>query len=427
MSFLEELEDKLALDDLDLSKLSGDDQFELLKSRAVHIVKEDLLKKRLNESKKTGRPLRVKYGIDPTSPDAHLGHAVPVILARRLQQMGHHVIILFGDFTALVGDPSGRVKGRPVLTPDDVRRNVSSYSNQIGKLIDMSKVETVYNSPFYTEMSILELLQYYKNNKITPIMQREDFRQRAEGLTIAEALYPTLMAIDSIKLRADIELGGNDQLINFHTAVAFMESVNMEPQSSLTTDLLMGTSGDGRKMSKSEDNYIALTEPADQAFGKVMSIPDSLLEHYFKLLTDITDSDWKRIETEMSSGELNPINVKKLLARYIVGLLHSREAAREVQQAFEKVFSRHALPDDMPEFSIARNGEITNVVDLVLHCGFAATRSEVRRLAESDAIRSVIDGESAILKDSFGKLPNADSWVLKVGKRRFAKINWTEN
>jgi len=409
----------------DLSYLSAEEQFSLLKSRAVHCVKEPLLRERLYNSKRSGQPLRIKYGIDPTAADIHLGHVVSVIVARRLLQMGHHVILLLGDFTAFVGDPTGRVQTRPVLTEEQIRANAATYTSQIGKFIDLNRVEIAYNSPFYRDMAILDLLRLYRSNRLAPLLQREDFRQRAEGLTIAEALYPTLMAIDSIRLQPDIELGGNDQLLNFQTCAQFMESVGLPPESALTTELLQGTAGDGQKMSKSLGNYIALTAPAAEAYGKLLSIPDHLMEHYFKLLTDITDTEWLALREAMDDQTLNPILVKKLLARVVVTFLHSAEEARAEEQRFENVFSKGRLPEEMPEFTLSTNG--TTWGDLLLSCGFVKSKTEAQRLIHSGAIRYILNGESIAVVEPHALFPPDPCWVLNVGKRRFARIRNTSS
>lgn len=416
-----DLELRLTVTQRDLSHLSAEEQFCLLKSRAVHCVKEPELRERLHNSKKSGHPLRVKYGIDPTAADIHLGHVVSVIIARRLLQMGHHIILLIGDFTAFVGDPTGRVRTRPILTEEQIRANAASYTDQIGKFIDLSRVEIAYNSPHYTNMEILDLFRLYRSNRLAPLLQREDFRNRAEGLTIAEALYPTLMAIDSIRLQPDIELGGNDQLLNFQTCAQFMDSIGLPPESALTTELLQGTAGDGQKMSKSLNNYIALNAPADEAYGKLLSIPDYLIEHYFKLLTDITDADWFALREAMDEQSLNPKLVKQLLARVVVTFLHSAEQARVEEQRFEAIFSKGRPPDDIPEFNIGTTSA-TTWTDLLLFCGFVKSRNEAHRLIRSGAVRYLLSDETFKVIDPNGSFPPDPSWVLNVGKRRFARL-----
>jgi len=420
-SFIDRLEARLTGEEEDLSSLSGEEQFEMLSARAVHIVKEDLLKQRLIESRKSGKPLHVKFGVDPTGADLHLGHIVPLIVARRLLRMGHEVTIIIGDFTALVGDPSGRVKSRPVLTKQDIEHNIRSYKQQIGKFIPVDRVRFQYNSQFYDDLSMSELFRLYGGVRISPLMQREDFRKRMEGLTIAEALYPTLMAIDSVRLGSDIELGGDDQLLNFHITNDFLRAAGMEPQSALTTGLLLSTAGDGRKMSKSEGNYIAIRENPTDAYGKAASIPDSLMESYFKLLTDISDEEWSRLQSYMDEG-LNPFEVKKLLARIITTFLHDAGTARREQQKFERLFAKKKLPDDMEEFDLSGHEEIKTPVDLMRAVGFAASNGEARRLVKGGAVRFFIDGETIKVTDPLGSLPDASEYVLNSGKRKFIRV-----
>jgi tyrosyl-tRNA synthetase len=419
--FLASLETRLISLHGDLTPLSAAEQLSLLKSRAAHIVKPDLLFERLQNSKANGQPLKVKYGVDPTGADLHLGHIVPVIVARRLLQMGHHVTILLGDFTAMVGDPTGRVKTRPSLTPEQISEHVSSYKDQIRKFIDIRKVDFVYNSSFYDEKTIASLFRLYGKVRLSPLLQRDDFRKRAEGLTVAEALYPTLMAIDSMHMLPDIELGGDDQLLNFNIANDFLSADGLPLQSALTTPLLLGTSGNGRKMSKSENNYISLREDPANAYGKVMSIPDSQLEHYFKLLTDIDNEELEELREGMEAG-INPIHVKKLLARIIVSLLHDEETAREEQGKFEHVFSQRGLPEEIPEFRVELEARELTPVNILTAVQFARSKSEARRLIQSGAVRWVVGDVTLKVTDPDQSLPNLETWIVNVGKRQFARI-----
>jgi len=419
--FLQTLENRLIALDKDYKSLSPIAQYTVLEGRCRHVIKSDLLKSRLATSKQEGKPLRVKYGVDPTSTELHLGHIAPLIVARRLLRMGHEIIVVLGDFTAMVGDPSGRVKTRPVLTPDQIKSNVSSYKEQIGRFIDIDKITFVYNSTFYVNTSVTSLLQMYRKVRVGPLLQRDDFRKRMDGLTIAEALYPTLMAIDSVNLKPDIELGGDDQLLNLNIANEFLVAEGYPEQSALTTDLLMGTSGNGVKMSKSENNYISLTETPADAFGKVMSIPDELMEQYFKLLTDISDEEWDFLSTRMVEG-LNPSHVKKLLARITVSFLYDEQTAASEQMKFEKVFSEKLIPNEIEEFCLASDGNITTQVDLLTATNLAASRSEARRLVQSGAVRMIRGDKLIRLDDASAPLPNWDSWILNVGKRRYRRI-----
>jgi tyrosyl-tRNA synthetase len=401
-----------------LLHLTADEQFALLQSRAFTILKPDLLKQRLKTSRDTGKPMIVKYGIDPTSPDVHLGHIVPLIVANWLQKMGHHFVLVIGDFTALIGDPSGRVAARPVLTREQVEANVTRYKEQIAKFVDIHETEVVFNSSYTSQISLAELLEIYGKVKLGPILQRDDFRHRMDGITIAEVLYPTFMAIDSVKIQPDLELGGKDQLLNFQATIDVQEAEGQIPESALCVDLLLGPNGDGSKMSKSKNNYIGVLETAPEVFGKLMSIPDSLLELYYTLLTAITKPEWQEVAEDMESGSLNPLEVKRVLARYMVTVLHGAKAAEEADQAFRRQFSEHAIPDNIPVYQ-AKAGE--SIIDILEGSGTAPTRSEARRLVTQGGVW-IFQGEEKTQYTDFGQVLPTGEYVLKVGKRRFVKV-----
>lgn len=417
------LEVNLTSKNKDLSTLSSTEQYNVLVEKSSQIVQPDLLKYRLEQSKKTGVPLVVKYGIDPTAKDIHLGHIVPIITARRLQQMGHKIIIVIGDFTALVGDPTGRVKNRPVLGEDAILENIKEFSKQISTFLDLSKTDIVYNSSFYKKMSIKDLMMLYRQYKIAPLLQRDDFRNRIEGLTIAEVLYPTLMAIDSINIMPDIELGGKDQLLNFQITVEIMRSQGLKPECAITTELLKGTSGDESKMSKSLGNFISLTESPDSVYGKIMSIPDSYIEHYFDLLTDIAVKEWDKVSTCISDGSLNPMDVKKLLARIIVTMLYSREEAEKSQKEFEAIFSKSDIPEDLICQEINRPHSPSPWIDILTELKLVPSKTLAREHIKNGALR-LYKGHGKWLKiaDPHEALPNESSFVVKLGKRGFASI-----
>ena len=420
---LTRLEAELTDTNRDLRDLTADQQFAILQTHAVHMVQPELLLDRLRKSKETGVPLQVKYGIDPTSTELHLGHVVPIILARLLQQMGHEIYLLFGTFTARVGDPTGRVSTRPVLTDADIARNVASYKDQVHGFIDLSKVTVVYNDAFYRDMSIAALFDLWSKHTVAGLLQREDFRNRIEGLTITEMLYPTLMAIDSVVMKPDLELGGNDQLLNFQVTVDFMRREGLTPESAITTNLLQGVVGDGAKMSKSRGNFISLRSTAADAFGKLMSMPDSLMQHFFDLLTDIRPEDWAMLEQGMTSGGIHPMEVKKLLARIVVTFLHSKDAAHQAQAEFEHVFSQRELPDDMPTFDVSGHADVQSFLDLLLFTKFVPSKTQARTLVAQQAVRwrAGDAAEFTVVDDPQASLPQGQ-WVLKVGKRRFANI-----
>jgi len=414
----EKLEARLVEGTEDLQCMSADDQFTLLKGRSVEILKSKSLLSKLRSSKEEGRSLVVKYGIDPTSRDIHLGHIVALVVARRLQRMGHHLVLVFGDFTALIGDPTGIVSNRPVLDERIIRDNVSFYTEQVAKIVDINEAEVVFNSSFYEGMSLGELISIYRKIKIQPILQRDDFRLRMEGLTIAEALYPTFMAIDSIRIKPDLELGGKDQLLNFQTAIAAMEAEGLEGESALTTELLQGIAGDGSKMSKSKRNYIALNDPPEEVFGKVMSIPDDLIEHYFKLLTIISDEEWTELQEMMAAGDLSPMVVKRMLARVIVSILHDRETGLKADEKFVRFFCNHQPPEDIPVFEAEAN---VSIIDALVESKVLKTRSEVRRLIDQGGLSIIVEGNQVKISDHKTVLTAAET-LVKVGKRHYLRI-----
>jgi len=419
--FLNKLETRLAQTLVDLSGFDAQQQFELLRPKIANITDEERLAHKLLRSKETGRPIRVKYGIDPTGSAIHLGHIVPVILLRRFQQMGHHIIFLIGDFTASIGDPTGRIMNRPVLTQDEIMSNMESYCDQIKFLIDLNKAEIRYNSEWLENYKLFDFLQILSKQTVSSPMQRDDFRNR-ESVTRAELLYSTLMGIDSCVLESEIELGGNDQLLNFMDVKRITHSAGKEPQIGITTPILQGTNGNGQKMSKSAGNFIALTDSPSEIFGKIMSIPDAIMEEYFKLLTDITNEEWLKISDFMNSGSVNPMLVKRLLARVIVTMIAgSHEIAVEAENSFIELFSKKHLPEDMAVLEIDMNN-VKDWVDILTLSGCAKTRSEAKRQIESGSVKVVVEKETSKITEVSSLFPQSKTFVLRVGKRQFVQI-----
>jgi len=427
--FLEGLEAELVRQDRDLRGLDADAQFRLLAAKSKLILPEDVVLERLRESKRTGRPLVIKLGVDPTSAHLHLGHAVPLYLLRRFQDLGHRVILLVGDFTARIGDPAGRVAERPPLTPEQIEENFRTYREQAGRILDMARVEVRHNSEWLDRIRLQDLLRTLKGINVSASLQREDFRERLDkgfSLTLAEVLYSVCMGLDSVALEPDIEIGGVDQLLNLQMCREVMAIEGLAPEGIVVTDILEGISGDGSKMSKSLGNAIALEDPPEEMYGKVMSIPDRLLEPYFMLLTEVPPESWSRLREEMDRGERNPRDVKACLARVLVTLLHGGEAARRGESAFEEVFRKKGVPDDMPTLTVARSEwESLSLVDVLDRGGVVESRSEGRRLFQQGAIRWLAaDGG----RDEFAKLADdalpapATAGILKIGKRKFLRV-----
>ncbi len=427
--FLQRLEADLKKRDHDRTSLSGDEQFQFLKAKTKQILPEDVVLERLRESKKTGKPLVIKLGVDPTSTDLHLGHSVPLMLLRRFQDLGHKAILIVGDFTAQIGDPAGRVDERPPLTREQIEQNFATYSEQAGKILDLEKVEIRYNTEWLGGVSLPDLLETLKGVNISASLQREDFRKRIEqgySLTLAELLYSVLMGLDSVALECDIEIGGIDQLLNIQMCRTVMEKHGLPAEGIVCTDILEGISGDGSKMSKSLGNSIGLNDVPEDVYGKVMRIPDTHLESWFLLLTEITGEDWKSLDAAMKSGELNPRDAKALLARVLTTRLHDEAKATEAEAHFESVFRKKTTPDDMSEIRVSDGdwGE-TSVIDVLERGEMIPTRSEGRRLFKQGALRwrPAADEEADFTKLETEDLPApASEIILKVGKRKFLRV-----
>ncbi len=397
----------------DLSGLSPAEQFEHIQWRAKTILPVDALRELLSEK----RPLNIKYGIDPTSPDIHLGHMVPVQLARMLQQMGHRITIVFGDFTALVGDPTGRVATRPLLSTEDIGANMQTYTDQIGKILDLNRIHIVQNTEFYQPLSVVGFIHLLRRVSVNQLLQREDFRLRLQssGLSAAELIYPVLMGYDSVQLEPDIELGGDDQLINFSLTRELMKDFGKKAEVAITTDLLLGISGNGEKMSKSKGNYIALNDSATDIFGKIMSMPDDLLAHFFHLNTDITQEEWEELAQSMSTGTVNPRDAKRLLGRLVVSQLYSPTAAKQVDQGFVATFSNRQVPIDALDFQIPDDG--IQLVTLLRESGLAPSNNHARQMIRQGAVRLVGPNQEEKITDPTHLVtPSHRDWAVRYGR-----------
>ncbi len=382
-------------------------------------VEEAIEKKHLKEALRGGKKLRVKLGIDPTSPDLHLGHAVVLKKLKAFQDLGHQIVLIIGDFTAQIGDPSGKVKTRPPLTEAEVNENMKNYLSQAAKIIDIKKTEIRYNGEWLKKMSIPELMKLLSLLSAQQILERGDFSKRIaahESVRLHELLYPLMQAYDSVAIKADIECGGSDQIFNLLTGRTLMERLGLSPQDVLTVPLLVGLDGE-KKMSKSIGNYIGLNESADQMFGKTMSVPDALMHSYFLLCTDLQESEIKKLEKEMG-----PRDLKAQLGYEIVKLYHGEKAAAAAREEFNKVFSKKEMPEDLPfhEVSLEMLSSGT-VATLVRDSGVAKSNSEARRLVEQGALE--IGGK--VLKDPNLKLESLKlkgGEQEKIGKKHFFRI-----
>jgi len=426
---LSRLEHELTARARDLRDLDGDEQYRLLASKTEKILPEDVVLERLRRSRASGEPLVVKLGVDPTSPDLHLGHAVPLMLLRRFQDLGHEVILIVGDFTAQVGDPAGRVQERPSLTREEIETNFRTYREQAGKILDLDRVQVRHNSEWLDPVTLPELLRILEGINLSASLQREDFRARIEkgySLSIAEVLYSVLMGLDSVALECDLEIGGIDQLLNLQMCREVMQNAGLPPEGIVCTAILEGISGDGSKMSKSLGNTIALTDPPEEIYGKVMRIPDRLLEPYFRLTTELRPEDWDRLAAGMESGAVNPRDVKALLARVLVATLWGCDRVAEAQAHFDRVIRDKSAPQEIDSVELARDEwGTTTLLDVLERGGMIATRSEGRRLHRQGAIRwrPSTDGGGDFEKLEADTLPAPPAeGILKIGKRKFLRV-----
>ncbi len=403
----------------DLRNLSLEEKIKYIKKGTVDIISENELIEKLKED----RPLIVKAGFDPTAPDLHLGHTVLLQKLRTFQQLGHIVYFIIGDFTAMIGDPTGRDKTRPPLTKEQVLENAKTYQEQVFKVLDPEKTVVVFNSEWFSDMTAEELIRLSSKYTVARMLERDDFKKRFKEnrpIAIHEFIYPLLQAYDSVVIKADIEVGGSDQRFNLLIGRDIQKEYGIEkPQVAILLPLLVGTDG-VRKMSKSYGNYIGITEPPEDMFGKIMSIPDELMWDYWKLLTDLSEDEIEKMRKDVESGVLHPMDVKKQLAMYIVERFHSKEEAVKAKEYFEKVHSKRELPENIPEPEITIESEEKKIplYELVYKLGFAPSKSEARRLIKSGAVK--IEGNK--FTDFNYEVDLSKEFVIQVGKRKFAKI-----
>lgn len=388
----------------------GMDDFELIKRGTANVITEEELKEKLKEK----RPLRVKFGVDPTAPEIHLGLAVPLRKLRQLQDLGHIGVLIVGNFTAKIGDPSGVSKTRPVLTDEEIKNNMARYREDIFEILLPERTEFRYNSEWCEPLSSTDVIKLTQKVTLARVIERDDFEKRLKErnpISLHELLYPVFQAYDSVFIDADIELGGTDQTFNFLMGRELQREFGKTPQVCITLPLLEGLDGI-RKMSKSYKNYISIKDPPDEMFGKIMSIPDSIVMKYYKLCTDLSPEKIEKIEERLASG-VNPRDIKAELAREIVRMYHSEEAAIEAEGKFERVFRERGIPEDIGSYIL--KGKIW-IVQLLQNVGFASTGGEARRLVTQGAVK--IDG--GVINDINYEVKKGG--VLKVGKRRFIKL-----
>ena len=397
--------------------LSPEDQMHVIESGVAAIVPRGAMLEKL----RLGRPLRIKLGVDPTAPDMHLGHAVALRKLRQFQDMGHIVVLIIGDFTALIGDPSGRNTTRPALTVEEIDAHAETYVAQAFKILDREATELRRNSDWLATLDFGDILRLTSSFTVARVLERDDFSRRyseQRSISLHEFLYPVAQAYDSVAIDADVEIGGTDQLFNLLAGRELMEKRGMDPQVCLTLPLLEGTDG-VQKMSKSYGNYIGLTDKPADMFGKVMSVPDSLIVKYFRLCTSVPVLEIDALEADLCRTDARPDLVKRRLAREIVVLYHGTAAALDPEETFDRVFKRHEPPSDLAEFEIERGGPVHLPV-LMRDAGLARSTSEARRLIDAGAVRI---GGSQVPAGSYDReSEELIDTVLQAGKRHFVRV-----
>lgn len=399
---------------------SVNEQMDVIKRGVVDLLPKEELVKKLERSYKENTQLIVKLGCDPSRPDLHLGHTVVLGKMRQFQDLGHQVILIVGDFTGMIGDPSGKSATRPALTLEETRQNGQSYFEQASKVLDGEKAKIVYNSDWLAKMNFEEVIRLASKYTVARMLERDEFENRykkGEPISVHEFLYPLAQAMDSVAIKADVELGGTDQKFNLLVGRDIQREYGQEPQIILTMPILAGTDGI-QKMSKSLDNYIGISEPANEIYGKTLSISDELIYDYFELATSIPKSELAEIKTILEEHTQNPRDLKRRLARELVALYYSQEEAVQAEEEFDKVFIKKDIPDDIPEFTPNTDESTLWIVKLMTETGLAPSNAESRRLIRQGAVS--IDGNK--VTDADFEVPLDSTLVLKVGKRRFVKI-----
>lgn len=379
-------------------------------------VEEVIVREHLDNDLRKGAPLRIKLGADPTAPDLHLGHAVVLRKLREFQELGHTVVFLIGDYTALIGDPSGKSKARPALESKEIASNAKTYFKQVGKILDLKKTEVHYNSEWFKKMSVADLIRLASQVSTQRTLERDDFTNRMkEGVEIAqhELLYPLMQAYDSVVIKASVEIGGTDQKFNMIAGRSLQRKMGMDEQDVITCPLLIGLDGE-KKMSKSLGNYIGLTDVPADMYGKVMSIPDKLIIHYFELATELPREEIEKLKPELKS---NPRDLKALLAREIVTLYHGSKESKKAEEAFTRTFKNRETPEDVNEAKVGASS--MNVLELLVATKLTASKSEARRVVEQGGLK--VNG--TVIKDINAKVDiKKDGTLLQKGPRTFLKV-----
>lgn len=393
---------------------------DLIKRGVSEIVPEEELVQKLEVSIKKNIQLKIKLGCDPTRPDLHLGHSVVLRKLAQFQELGHLAILIIGDFTGMIGDPSGRNSSRPPLSFEEAHQNGNSYFEQAVKILHKEKTKIVYNSEWLSKMTFEDVIKLASKYTVARMLERDDFTKRYKGgipISMHEVLYPLAQAMDSVAIESDVELGGTDQKFNLLVGRDIQREFGLPPQVILTMPLLVGTDGT-EKMSKSLDNYIGINESPKEIYGRTLSIPDNLIYTYFELTTDVAKEKLNSIRQSLENSANNPRDLKRELARTIVTLYHSEQAALEAEKEFDNIFIKKGLPDEIPEYIIEAGQKEADILDVIVNVGFAPSKSEARRLVLQGGV--TIDGEK--IEDVKQVIRFDKDQILKVGKRNFIKL-----
>ena len=396
------------------------EQMDLIKRGVFEIIPEEELVRKLEKSSKENKPLNIKLGCDPSRPDLHIGHSVVLRKLAQFQSLGHQAILIIGDFTGMIGDPSGRNVTRPALSLEATRINGQSYFEQASKIIDPKSTKIVYNSEWLSKMSFEDVIKLASKYTVARMIERDDFTKRfkaGEPISVHEFLYPLAQAMDSVAIKSDVELGGTDQKFNLLVGRDIQREFGLEPQIILTMPLIVGTDG-VEKMSKSYNNYIGISDPAKDIFGKTLSIPDSLIFNYYELATDISNEELYKIKVQLEDKNINPRDIKRQLARTLVKMYYNEQAAADAQEEFDKIFIKKETPDEIPEFKLDEGVSEVGILDLIVKANCAPTKGEARRLVTQGGV--TLDGEK--IEDVAAVINLKSESILKVGKRKFVKI-----
>ncbi|MGM7702350.1 tyrosine--tRNA ligase [Pseudalkalibacillus sp. Hm43] len=400
-------------------QLEVERQLDILQRGVVEIVPEEDLKKKIEKSVATGVPLKVKLGLDPSAPDVHVGHTVPLHKLRQFQELGHEIQLLIGDFTGRIGDPTGKSETRKQLTDFEIKENAKTYVHQFGKIIDMDKTTVHFNAKWLSKLDFADVIELAAKVTVARMLERDDFEKRyksGQAISIHEFFYPLMQGYDSVALESDIEIGGTDQKFNLLMGRQLQEEYGKEKQVTMTLPLIEGLDG-VRKMSKSLNNYIGIDEHPNEIFGKSMSIPDDLMIKYFELATPLPIEEVRAIEEGVQSGELHPRDMKIKLAKTFVEMYHGHDEAAAAEKHFRTVFSKGALPDDIPEHEWAGEDEKW-IVELIVDLGLLNSKGEARRMIQNGGVK--INQEK--VDDVQAQVAVEDGMIVQVGKRKFVKV-----